>query len=408
MSFFSGILNGLGEIWAHKLRSFLTMLCVMLGVVSMVVITGFVEGMFTSWSKNLAERGGLEKISTGNTEPPARQEALASLSKGLTLGDALQLQRALPASFHISPEYELRTTLFRRGKRDWVRMQGVTSAIMAINRYEVAKGRFFTELELRDSANVIVLGTWVANRLFERNENPVGQFVDINGQPFKVVGVFKHYELLFREWNTLRWKNDVAFIPITTGIKKVGRNEKLAWVNVQVDDVEKLGETVDTITNVLATRHNGIFDFKVSTSEGELASFAESKRNSVFFAGIIGGVTLLVSAIGIANLMLASINERVREIGIRKAIGATGRNIFSQFVVEAVALSLCGGLMGMAVSVGAINGLQAILPPDNAPALSGSALVVGFAFSVVAGVLAGVYPALQASKLDPITALRYE
>ncbi|MFH1496841.1 MAG: ABC transporter permease [Verrucomicrobiota bacterium] len=408
MNFFSGILNGLGEIWAHKLRSFLTMLCVMLGVVSMVVITGFVEGMFTSWSKNLSERGGLEKVSTGNTEPPARQEAVARLSRGLTLGDALQLKRDLPPGFVVSPEYEVRTTLFRRGKRDWVRLQGTTSSILAINRYEVDRGRFFTELELRDSANVVVLGTWVAQRLFNRDEDPVGRFIDINGQPFKVVGVLKHYELMFRDWNTLRWKNDVAFIPITTGINKVGRNEKLAWINVQVDDVERLNDTVDTITNVLATRHNGIFDFKVSTSEGELASFAESKKNSVFFAGVIGAVTLIVSAIGIANLMLASINERVREIGIRKAIGATGRNIFGQFVVEAVALSLCGGLMGMAVSIGAIHGLQAMVPPENAPVLSTSAFVVGFIFSVIAGVLAGIYPALQASKLDPITALRYE
>ena len=160
--------------------------------------------------------------------------------------------------------------------------------------------------------------------------------------------------------------------------------------------------------NLYYHRHRGVQDFRVDTQQQQLSSYTQLKSAFVLGGAAIAGVSLLVSGIGIMNLMLASINERVREIGVRKAVGASPFNIFCQFLAEAVTLSLLGGVLGIGVAVGVIKALQLAIPSGSQPILVGSAFIVGFAFSVTAGVLAGIYPAAQAAKLDPIEALRYE
>lgn len=410
----SGVFNGFSEIWGHKLRSLLTICCVMLGVASMVLTTGFMEGFFKNWEDSLQDQGGVEKIFGNSQGVSERQAPFAAVSPGLTLSDARALRELVPGAAAVSPEIDAaRARLARAGKtfsgrRGGARVLGVTNAIFDINRYEIGTGRLFSDLDLHDHAEVIIIGTKVRDALFAPGEDPLGAWIDFNDRPFRVIGVLRHYERLWDTYNTLDWKNEAAFVPLTTMAAKIQRSDRLSFLNLKAADVSRLRETVDAASNVLAQRHRGIIDFNVHTNEEQLSSFASTKASFVIGGGAIAGVSLLVSGIGIMNLMLASINERVREIGIRKAVGATPFNIFSQFVAEAVALSLLGGTAGVAVAVGLIKGLATVIPPGSAPLLSPSAFVVGFAFSVSAGVLAGVYPAIQAAKLDPIEALRYE
>jgi len=406
---FSGVMNGLGEIWGHKLRSLLTISCVMLGVASMVVTTGFMEGFFSTWEVSLQEAGGLEKIAGTPRGLSDRQAPFAPVSRGFTMDDARALTDLVPTIGVLSPEIDSSSArLSHRGRRHDGRVQGVTNGVFEINRYEVAQGRMFSDLDMHDHASVIIIGSEVRKDCFEPGENPVGQFIDVNGVPFRVIGVLHHYERFYGTYNTLDWKNDIAFIPITMMASKVQHSDQLSWLNMKAADLGLLRETVDAAANVLAQQHRGLIDFRVKTNEESLASYASTKASFVIGGSAIAGVSLLVSGIGIMNLMLASINERVREIGIRKAIGATPFNIFSQFLAEAVTLSLIGGAAGVSVAVGMIRLLGAALPPGSEPLLAPSAFVVGFVFSVLAGVLAGIYPAMQAAKLDPIEALRYE
>jgi ABC-type antimicrobial peptide transport system permease subunit len=167
-----------------------------------------------------------------------------------------------------------------------------------------------------------------------------------------------------------------------------------------------LAEITERVTNILFQVHRGVEDFEVRTNEESLAAFQSTKRGFVLAGGAVGAISLLVSGIGIMNLMLASIHERVREIGLRKAIGAWGRDIFVQFLVEALTLGLLGGVFGVALGIGGIELLQGI--GEFRPQLSVSSVGVGFAFSVLVGLAAGVYPAFKASRLDPIDALRYD
>jgi ABC-type antimicrobial peptide transport system permease subunit len=409
----SGVGNGFAEIWGHKLRSLLTISCVMLGVASMVLTTGFMEGFFKNWEDSLQDQGGIEKIFASAQGVKERQEPFAAVSPGLTLADARALSELVTQAGVISPEIDATLPrLARAGKtfegRRGARVMGVTNAILEINRYEIGSGRAFSDLDMHDDSEVIIIGSKVREALFPSGEEPLGAFIDFNNRPFRVIGVLHNYERFWGTYNTLDWKNEIAFVPVTTMATKVQRSDRLSFLNLKAANISHLRETVDAATNVLAQQHRGIIDFNVRTNEEQLASFASTKASFVIGGGAIAGVSLLVSGIGIMNLMLASINERVREIGIRKAVGATPFNIFSQFVAEAVTLSLLGGAAGVAVAVALIKVLAATLPPGSTPLLSPSAFVVGFVFSVSAGVLAGIYPAIQAAKLDPIEALRYE
>lgn len=412
MNFLNGIVNGLREIWSHKLRSALTMVCILLGVGSVVLTVGFVNGLFSNWNQWLAESGGLEKIAVLDQPAPETQQAIKGRSPGRTMADVRAIQAASRYAKLVSPEMDL-DGRFQRGRvTHRARVQGVTPAIFTINRTRVEFGRPICDLDVQKASSVVVLGSTIAKKLFKPGEDPVGATVRVNGLLCEVIGVVKRYSMGSddpEQWNPMEGlKNNIAFIPITTMQRKLVGDIPLSWVNVQITDVSRLHEAVEEVQNIVRATHRGIDDFRIRTGEEDLQELQGMQRNFMVVGITIGAVTLIIGGIGIMNLMLASINERVREIGIRKALGAWDGDVFLQFMAESVALSLVGGAVGVGAGCGLIEIMQRIPGFTVKPEISLGAVAVGFTFSVITGVVSGIYPAVLASRLDPIEALRYE
>jgi putative ABC transport system permease protein len=405
-NFIAGIVNGFAEVWAHKLRSLLTMTCVFLGVASLTAVMGLLEGLVTSWDTWFAEFGGLERVSAVAEDSIDDQRQIVFST--MTLEDADAVRRLCKDAAYISPEIYTEANVIHQGKILNVPIQGVERDALVVNRYEMKAGRFINAMDNLGYENVAVLGSGPVQAQFQAGEKVIGSTVYIKGLPFRVVGELHHYSLMQEGENVLWKKNNMIFVPLTTMQKKILGKPELSSLSVQVRSVSVLRRFKTQFINLLYQNHHGRRGYKIETSEEVVETMNKSRRSYFAVGGGVAAVSLLVGGIGIMNLMLASINERLREIGIRKALGAWGWDIFVQFIAEAITLSLIGGVAGAAFGIGLIKHLQVVMADSSPPVLSPNAVIVGFSISVAIGVLSGLYPAVKASQLDPIEALRYE
>jgi putative ABC transport system permease protein len=326
------------------------------------------------------------------------------------MADAHAIQKLSHYAQDISPEINFRPMMAFQGNMYMDQVTGVTQGVLPVKRYKVDRGRFISDLDIDRATQVIVLGSEPVKELFNGHEDPLGKVVTLNRQPFRVVGLLHDYVSMDGTYNILQQKNRVAFIPITSMQQRLTGFVQLDELTVQVKDRRNLTRLMAEVNSILTSTHRGVHDFK-TTTEAQFIEEENAFRRNFFIVGCgVGVITLLVGGIGIMNLMLASINERVREIGIRKAIGAWNRDIFAQFIAEAIALSTLGGLCGVAVGVMGVRIMRHAMSGGNnsPPVLSVPAILIGLGFSVFVGIVAGLYPALRASRLDPIEALRYE
>ncbi len=454
MTVYIAILIGLKEVWTHKFRSTLTMLGIVLGVASLVAMAAIVKGMENGMKEAMIAMGGLNKVRLEEEEVPAHQEHLRDMATGRTLRDVYALQRNAPLLSVISPEMSVRGVVSRQAKDHYPsEIVGAWPAVLEMNLYEVEHGRFLTALDEEFAHSVCVIGTGIRDELFGTPEAtgaeiiPIGERIQINGQPFTIVGMFRHYESeqtqrqreaaarqqkkqeasasggVSRErgWRRKHWdafwrKNNVVYMPLNTAWVKFRSasgsggipDPKLSDIDVKVRDISLLEPALQQARNVLMLTHNGIEDFNFETQENRLEDINLRIRNARISGGIIAGLSLLVGGIGIMNIMLASITERIREIGTCKAIGASPMAIFLQVIVEGCVLASLGAAAGVASSFGLVYLLDHLSPGANAPVITMSPVVAAVAFSIAVGLVASLIPAVKAAKLHPIQALRYE
>tara|TARA_B100001971_G_C18255808_1_gene581991 strand:- start:2603 stop:3478 length:876 start_codon:yes stop_codon:yes gene_type:complete len=291
-------------------------------------------------------------------------------------------------------------------------LHGVTPDYAGIKKNEIQFGRFISDYDVDSKSPVIVVGAHVVRSLFRDQPNVVGQQVRVRGQVYTIIGQIKPVEEATAPGGRKRrfnYEERINYIPATTAMARYKGDDEVNRIEILAYEVGEMPDLMEQIENTLTQTHRGIFDFEIRTQNEQLEELKKLENSFTYSLGGIAGISLLVGGIGIMNVMLASVSERIREIGVRKAIGARSHDIFIQFLAEAVVISVLGGLLGLVASVGLLSLARDFIPEgQNISNMPVTAMLYGFLFSSMIGLASGIYPALRASRLDPIDALRYE
>ncbi len=389
----------------NKLRTALTMLGIIIGVGAVIAMVGIGNGASAQVQARIAALGqNVIQVFSGNITRGGVHSGFGGAGT-LTVEDAQAIERDVPGVVAVSPEVRTGAQIMA-GNNNWsTSIMGESVSYLTIRQWDLADGNMFSEVDVRSAAKVCILGKTVADNLFP-DDDPVGKILRIRNVPVKVLGVLhaKGASMFGSD------QDDVVIVPYTTGMKRFAGVTTLRSILVQAAAADQIAEAQNGIAALLRQRHRiqpGADDDFILRNQQEIAE-AMTATTEVMTAllAAIASVSLLVGGIGIMNIMLVSVTERTREIGIRMAVGARGRDILSQFLIEAVALSSTGGVLGILAGIG---GAKLITMIKEWPTLvSANSVLIAFAFSAAVGVFFGFYPARKASQLDPIDALRYE
>jgi len=389
----------------NKMRTILTMLGIVIGVAAVITMVGLGQGASSEVQEQVNRLGQNVVL----VFPGARQLGGVSIGGGsantLTIEDARALREEIPEVIAASPEVRSQTLIVYGNRNYHTRVYGQSHDYLQIRQWPIESGRMYTEEEVEQTALVAVVGQTIVEEVFE-GADPIGETIRVRGVPLQIIGV------LSRKGMSLMGsvQDDIVIIPYTTAFQRISGRTHAMVINIQVYDDQSMEMAQAKITDLLRERHRLApyqeNDFTVQTQEDVAQAATETSRIMTWLLASIAGVSLFVGGIGIMNVMLVSVTERTREIGLRLAVGAKSPDVLLQFLIESVVLCLLGGLGGIALGVVAT---EVVATYAGWPALfSTEAMVIAVGVSAAVGIFFGFYPAWKASRLDPIVALRTE
>lgn len=400
-----GFLMAWASLVANKMRSLLTMLGIIIGVAAVIALVSIGYGVRSQIQDSISSLGSnLLMVYPGaprtpGVRPTADSQKMLKLEDYTTISHLQDIDMASPVSAGSS--YVVIYT-----NKNWTTsVNGVNSDFQYINNWTVKSGRFITASQVERRERVAVIGATVATNLFG-TEDPVGKDIRIKNNPYKVIGVLESKG----SGSFGNDQDDVIYIPYTTGMERLQGVDYLRMIYIKAKDGVDLDRLQTDVENILRVRHNiknpELDDFNVRNMATIMATVEETTATMTLFLGAVAAISLVVGGIGIMNIMLVSVTERTREIGVRKALGATYRVIVMQFLIEAVVISLVGGAIGILVGIGASKLIGALTSMKTV--ISMGPILLSFGFSMAIGLVFGLYPARKAAKLNPIDALHYE